>query len=471
MALSVLRRCNLAPVLCRNVVFCSSHAGSEGPEPSRPMSFHQLPLSGKLKKRLKDLGYTSMFPIQSETIPLSLSGCDVLGRAETGSGKTLCYAVPIVQALSEKKSVGQPRALAILPTRELCTQVYKVVESLDRQLKIANCVGGESIAEQKADVKLADFVVGTPGRLKDFLERGHLKLNNIHFLVLDEVDELLGPSFIDQIENLLRELPSDKQAMMFSATLSYGARSLAKRFMRDPVYINLTSEMKRVPSSVKHIAMPVEEGREVACILHLMHSYKPERTIIFVPSKKSATDLGKYLKNKCEVDCETLQGDMRQSQRTEALDKFVSGVIKVLVSTDVAARGLDIPGLELVIQVGAPLEGVKFYIHRSGRTGRAGRPGINVLLCYQSDAAFLLELGNEVSVSSMPPPKQDHTKPKLHPWEGHVLHLGLGPKALRTNAVNNARHLQRRWDTRKNFHRSRQPPDEGGERTPFSSHK
>eukprot|EP00117_Sycon_ciliatum_P008327 scpid77043/ scgid11078/ DEAD-box ATP-dependent RNA helicase 53 len=402
----------------------SDNAGSE----FNQGSFDELPLAGRVKSRLKELGFASMFEIQARTIPMSLAGKDVLGRAATGSGKTLCFAVPIVHSLSETPSTGRARALAILPTRELCIQVAQAVENLAPHLRVSRCYGGDSRYRQLTGLRNVDFVVGTPGRLNDFNEAGELPLNDVQFLVLDEADELLTPNFLMQIERMLAQLPQSKQAMMFSATMPRAAHSVATRFMNNPEFVDLTSDMKRVPSTVKHLVMPCDEGREVACIMSLLEEHNPKRGLIFVPSKRSAQNLGDYLA-RCGISCCSLHGDKSQDQRTRVFRDFKNGRFEVLVSTDVAARGLDVPDLELVIQCGAPPSGVEFYIHRSGRTGRGGREGVSVLLCYSQDRTFMMDLRKEVEVELTEAPHYNQQHDQSKPWEGIVHGLGLGPGA------------------------------------------
>lgn len=455
-------RSRLSSACCRLCHGPSSAAGdiASTSQISDDQSFDSLQLSDKLKTRLKEQGFRSMFEIQSKTLPISLSGRDLLGRAETGSGKTLCFAVPIVHALSKSPHLDGPRAMAILPTRELCQQVAKCVASLAPDLKVAMCFGGEDRDNQRPKLKGADVVVGTPGRLNDFYNSKDLRVDMIKFLVLDEADELLRATFIEQIEDLLRFMPISRQTMMFSATMPHSAKSLAQRFLHEPVHVDLTSSMKRVPSLVKHYAMPVEEGREVACIMHLMEKFSCTQVLVFVASKRAAWRLGDYLSEKCHVACSSLHGGMDQLARLTALNKFKSGEINVLVCTDVAARGLDIPDLQLVVQVGASPNGVEFYIHRSGRTGRAGRAGTSVILCYMFDGPFIQELGKHVEITSLPPPKLKTGEERKHQWEGMVRGLELGPKEV------SSQHM-----ARKHSYSFRPEVKHGGQRRPESAMK
>lgn len=363
--------------------------------------FSQLGLQPELVHSLKGLGFETAFDIQAQTLPHTLKGRNVIGRAITGSGKTLAYALPIVHALTANSNErGIPRGLVITPTRELCRQVTECIGNLGMGLRCVALYGGDSYYRQERELRQGiDVVCATPGRLNDHIQRGTLSINKMKFLVLDEADELLNPNFKDQIEHVLENVPPTKQMMLFSATMPHDVKMLVQRYMPNPEIVNLTSSAKMVPASISHSVIRIDPYNRFGVILDLLRVHSPERCIVFTTTKIEARELGSYL---CRhgIRASSLHSDLSQSIRESCLHKFRLGSIKVIAATDVAARGIDIPEIDLVIQVEPPPSGVDFYIHRSGRTGRKGLPGKCILLASPSRACndFLRDLRRFVKV-------------------------------------------------------------------------
>lgn len=389
----------------------STEEGGPAGELDTKIPFSELGLKPALIQRLARLGFHTAFDIQAKTLPHSLSGRHVLGKAITGSGKTLAYALPIVHKLMSANLHGrarQPQALVITPTRELCRQVTSYVTSLCDEINCVSLYGGDSYFRQERELNNgADVVCATPGRLNDHARNGRLKLDQIRILILDEADELLRPGFREQVESILDLSSDSKQVMLFSATLPSDVRNIVKSHMTDPVSIDLTASSSKVPSSVVHQVMKVDRHNRFRVILDLLRVRNPARAIVFTPTKVQASELGGYL-SRHGVSAAALHSDLSQRVRDICLDDFRRGRTKVIVATDVAARGIDVPEIDLVVQVDPPPSGVDFYIHRSGRTGRKGLAGTSVLLLSPSLATgdFLRELRKVVTVEFASPPSR-----------------------------------------------------------------
>ncbi|KAK2165045.1 hypothetical protein NP493_1384g00033 [Ridgeia piscesae] len=360
----------------------AQHASSEG------VTFADFNLNDNLLGVLEQLGYQKPFNIQEKTLPASLAGRDVIGKAVTGSGKTLAFTIPILQKLSERPrqpSHGRtqsPQAIVISPTRELCLQLYRSIAELGPDVRCVAVYGGASIQRQISQMRSGvDVICATPGRLNDLLERGCIDLKEVCYLCLDEADELLTPNFKDQIEDVLRDCPHDKQMMLFSATMPPNIQAITRKYMKDPVYIDITEGQKyTTPESVEHICMKVHPSQYQLVVQGLIEQHKPERCIVFMETKRSAHSAALTLRSQTGMKCDSLHSDLSQSRRDTIMAAFRQGHIKVLFATDVAARGLDIPEVDLIIQAGTPKNGPEYYIHRAGRTGRAGREGKCILL-------------------------------------------------------------------------------------------
>lgn len=373
------------------------------------MNFDQL-IAPELAARLAERGITEATSIQIESLPHTLNGRDLIGRARTGTGKTLAFALPIIQTLEPSRERGRlPRAIIVAPTRELAKQVADEFSKSGGALTTVTVYGGSSYAPQENALRRGvDIVVGTPGRLIDHLERGNLDLSDVKFAVLDEADEMLSVGFADAIETILQKTPEGRQTMLFSATLSDDVRRLSRKYMNDPAIADVVGEGKnQTAQTVEHLKIKVGRSR-TRVLADLLTVYNPEKAIVFTRTKREADELANELIHR-GLEAEALHGDLAQTQRERALGAFRSGRVGVLVATDVAARGLDIPEVDLVVQYHLPQD-PESYVHRSGRTGRAGRTGTAVIMYSdreQRDVAGLERItGVRFTERGLPTPKE-----------------------------------------------------------------
>ncbi|TYH98275.1 hypothetical protein ES332_A12G298900v1 [Gossypium tomentosum] len=346
-------------------------------------------ISEAVRKKLKSKGIESLFPIQALTFDVILDGTDLVGRARTGQGKTLAFVLPILESLtngtlkaSRKNGYGRaPSVLVLLPTRELAKQVFEDFEVYGEVVGLTSCClyGGAPYHTQEMKMKKGvDIVIGTPGRIKDHIERGNIHLGSLKFRVLDEADEMLRMGFVDDVELILGKVKdaSMVQTLLFSATLPDWVKGIAARFLKtSKKTVDLVGKEKmKASTSVKHIVLPCSKSARSQLIPDIIRCYSSGRTIIFTETKDSASELAGLLPGS-----RALHGDIQQAQREVTLNGFRSGKFMTLVATNVAARGLDINDVQLIIQCEPPRD-VEAYIHRSGRTGRAGNTGVAVML-------------------------------------------------------------------------------------------
>ncbi|MHB1552414.1 MAG: DEAD/DEAH box helicase [Acidimicrobiales bacterium] len=349
-------------------------------------TFESLGVADLLVKELADQGITTPFPIQALTVADGLAGRDVCGKAKTGSGKTLAFGLPLLQRTAaaldgEGRARGhpaRPRALVLLPTRELAVQVHDVLAPLARKvsLRIAAIYGGADVDRQVAKLrKGVDVVIATPGRLIDMGDRGELSVADVEVLVLDEADRMADMGFMPQVEWVLRRLVRSHQTLLFSATLDGAVDRLVRRYLHDPVHHEVASSTQTV-SAMVHRFFQVHQMDKVRVAASIARA--EDKTLIFVRTKRGADRLVEQLGDE-GVRAAAIHGDLRQSNRERALADFASGTLPVLVATDVAARGLHIEGVDVVVHYDPP-EDHKAYLHRSGRTARAGSTGVVVSL-------------------------------------------------------------------------------------------
>ncbi|WP_172590915.1 DEAD/DEAH box helicase [Shewanella xiamenensis] len=347
-------------------------------------SFAELGIIAPLCNRLSELGYVFPTPIQAATIPAVLSGQDVLAGANTGSGKTAAFAVPLLQRLSEAKSddksAGQVRCLVLVPTRELAQQVadsfLSYASHFNGQLKIVAAFGGVSVNVQMQSLHAgADVLVATPGRLLDLLASNALKLNRVSALVLDEADRMLSLGFTDELNQVLEALPAKKQTLLFSATFPEEVRALTTKLLHQPLEFHLQSEQE---STIVQRVITVNREQKTALLAHLIKQHQWSQALIFVSAKNTCNHLAQKL-SKRGISAEVFHGDKAQGARTRVLDGFKNGDISVLIATDIAARGIDIDKLPVVINFDLPRSPAD-YMHRIGRSGRAGEAGLAVTL-------------------------------------------------------------------------------------------
>ncbi|HQR53854.1 MAG TPA: DEAD/DEAH box helicase [Burkholderiales bacterium] len=345
------------------------------------MTFEALGLCPELMRALSDEGYTEPTPIQQKAIPVVLAGQDVMAAAQTGTGKTAAFMLPILQRLQPLASTSVSparhpvRALVLTPTRELALQVEESARAYSRHISLRTaCVyGGVNIDPQIAALRAgAEVVVATPGRLLDHLNSKTVHLGQVQFLVLDEADRMLDMGFLPDIRRILAQLPAGRQNLLFSATFSEEIRRLAAHFMRAPMMIEVAAR-NAAAENVTHVVHFVESERKRDVLLHLLESSDVPQVLVFVSTRVGAARLSRWLE-KAGVGATAIHGDKTQQERLVALDGFKDGTIRVLVATDVAARGLDIEELPLVLNYELP-DGAENYVHRIGRTGRAGASG------------------------------------------------------------------------------------------------
>src|SRR3954465_2771110 len=337
-------------------------------------SFKELGLSEGLQQTLEELGYAEPTPIQAQAIPELLNGHDVIGQAQTGSGKTAAFGLPMLEYIDPENEETQ--AIVLTPTRELCIQVTQALRAYAEHLEGVNVVavfGGAPIREQQSRLRHgAQIVVATVGRMMDLISRKSLVLTAARYVVLDEADEMLDLGFIEDVEKILRMCPSGRQTLLFSATMPGPVAKLAERYMYDPVTIRVTPR-KLTVDSVEQAYVMVEPRKKLERLVQVLKAEEPEQAIIFVRTKIGAARLGRELADK-GLHVKALHGDLSQGQRDGVMISFKEHKTPLLVATDIAARGLDIEHVTHVINYDLPNNG-EIYVHRIGRTGRVGRTG------------------------------------------------------------------------------------------------
>ena len=341
------------------------------------LSFADLGLSPELVSALAAGKIISPFPIQAICIPPALRGLDVCGKAKTGSGKTLAFGLPMLMRVSPG-SPGRPRALVLVPTRELAVQVCKVLRPLGEAvgLRLGAVYGGASMDAQTKQLRSGiDIVVATPGRLIDLGDRGELSVADVELLVLDEADRMADMGFLPQVEWVLRRLDRDHQTLLFSATLDRDVDHLVRHYLRDPVFCEPETDQSIV-EEMEHRFIQVHRLDKVKVVAAIAAA--SQRTLVFVRTKRGADRLVGQLKREA-VRAAAIHGDLRQTQRERSLKDFIGGRHEVLVATDIAARGIHVDGIDVVVHYDPPQDH-KAYLHRSGRTARAGESGLVVTL-------------------------------------------------------------------------------------------
>lgn len=375
------------------------------------MTFAELQLCAPLQKAVETAGYTTPTPIQEQAIPVVMAGRDVFGCAQTGTGKTAAFGLPILHRLqNEGPFRGGPRALILAPTRELAVQIDESIRTYSKGLKVRSVVllGGVSIRPQIDQIRRGvDIVIATPGRLLDVVEHRALNLSNIHTFVLDEADRMLDMGFMPSIRQIVKLIPTQRQTLFFSATLPREIRDLANSLLSDPVHIavapeNTTTEM------VDQRLYYVERDRKRALLAHLLSDDLEGSVLVFTRTKRGADRVTKDLMKE-GLKVASIHGDKSQTARQKALQDFKTGRTRVLVATDIAARGIDIAQLPYVVNYDVP-EAAETYVHRIGRTGRAGRTGIAVTLATPEDRGSLRDI--EKLIKMRIPTVRDH------PFEG-----------------------------------------------------
>jgi superfamily II DNA/RNA helicase len=355
------------------------------------MKFIDLGLSAELEQTVNLLGYTVPTPIQEQAIPQILRGRDLFGCAQTGTGKTASFILPMIDILQGSRSkVRMPRSIVLEPTRELAAQVLESFETYgkDHKLKAALLVGGESMTDQEKQLKRGvDVLIATPGRLLDLFERGQILLADVKILVIDEADRMLDMGFIPDVDRIVATLPKMRQTLLFSATMPGEIKKLSQSYLINPKEIIIAPASRTATTVKQHVVRADDTKKREALRQILSLQENPGPIIIFCNRKRDISVLTSSLK-RYGYEAGSLHGDMAQSQRNQMLEDFKSGKITVLVASDVAARGLDVDGLSLVVNFDVPMN-AEDYVHRIGRTGRAGNTGVAITLVSHRDEKYL----------------------------------------------------------------------------------
>ncbi|HEV7657631.1 MAG TPA: DEAD/DEAH box helicase [Mycobacteriales bacterium] len=397
--------------------------------------FSELGVAPKIVQALEDVGITRTFAIQEMTLPIALAGSDLIGQARTGTGKTLGFGVPMLQRMELGGSA--PRGLVVVPTRELCVQVARDLQAAGKHLgaRVTAIYGGRAYEPQVSALKRGvDVIVGTPGRLLDLTNQGHLQLGAVTALVLDEADEMLDLGFLPDIERILSRVPDQRQTMLFSATMPGPIVALARRFMRQPVHVRAEAhEESRVVPQTQQFVYRAHAMDKAEMVARILQAKSRGLAMIFCRTKRTAQKVADDLVDR-GFAAAAVHGDLGQGAREQALRAFRSGKVDVLVATDVAARGLDVEGVTHVINYQCP-EDEKVYLHRIGRTGRAGASGVAVTFVDWDELARWKMICDALSLPFHSPAETYSTSENLYidldiPTES----TGRLPRAQRTRA-------------------------------------
>jgi len=373
------------------------------------MSFTALGLDPSLLATLTALGYAEATPVQSQAIPAAIAGGDLLVSSQTGSGKTAAFLLPALQRLYKPSTLSGhgPRVLVLTPTRELALQVQKSCHAYGstQRMRTASLVGGMPYGLQlKLLARSVDIVIATPGRLKDHMDRRTVNLGRVEMLVLDEADRMLDMGFQEEIDAIIAKIPQERQTLLFSATLDGIVGRLAQRVTRNPARITIARVAETRPDITQHALVADNHAHKVRMLDTLLREEEVDQTLVFTATKRAAEDLSGELLGK-GFDVGALHGDMRQRERSQMLQRLRDGKMKVLVATDVAARGIDVPGINLVVNYDAPRQ-AEDYVHRIGRTGRAGRAGVAITFLGAQDRHLVRAIerfnGSVVSMMVIP---------------------------------------------------------------------
>ena len=347
--------------------------------------FDELQLDERILRAVTDMGFEATTPIQAQAIPVQLEGRDVIGQAQTGTGKTAAFGIPLLQKINPKSRKLQ--AIALCPTRELAIQVAEEVRRLAQHMKgikVLPIYGGQDIVRQIRGLREGvQIVIGTPGRVMDHMRRETMKCDNVQTVILDEADEMLNMGFLEDMETILTQLPEDRQTVMFSATMPMAIQEIARKFQQNPVNVKVVKKELTVPKVTQYY-YEVKPKTKVEVMCRLLDMYAPKLSVAFCNTKKQVDELVQELQGRGYF-AEGLHGDLKQEQRDRVMNSFRNGATEILVATDVAARGIDVDDVGAVFNYDIPQDD-EYYVHRIGRTGRAGKGGI----------AFSFVVGKEV---------------------------------------------------------------------------
>lgn len=349
------------------------------------IKFEDLKLDDRILRAVADMGFEETSPIQGKAIPLALEGTDIIGQAQTGTGKTAAFGIPLLEKVDPK--LKKLQAVVLCPTRELAIQVAEEIRRLAKYMhgiKVLPVYGGQEIVKQIRSLKDGtQVIIGTPGRVMDHMRRKTIRVEEVHTVVLDEADEMLNMGFLEDMETILGQLPETRQTMMFSATMSPAILEIARKFQKDPETVKVVKKDLTVPKVTQYY-YEVKQKNKVEVLSRLLDLYAPKLSVVFCNTKKGVEEVVDALQGRGYF-AEGLHGDLKQIQRDRVMNSFRNGKTDILVATDVAARGIDVDDVEAVFNYDIPQDD-EYYVHRIGRTGRAGREG----------KAFSLVVGKEV---------------------------------------------------------------------------
>ena len=347
--------------------------------------FDELQLDERIVRAVTDMGFEAASPIQAQAIPVQLEGLDIIGQAQTGTGKTAAFGIPLLQKIDPDSKKLQ--AIALCPTRELAIQVAEEIRRLAKYMhgiKVLPIYGGQDIVRQIRGLKDGTQIsIGTPGRVMDHMRRKTIRCDHVHTVIMDEADEMLNMGFLEDMETILSQLPEERQTVMFSATMPPAIQEIARKFQNDPVNVKVVKKELTVPKVTQYY-YEVKPKTKVEVMCRLLDMYAPKLSVAFCNTKKQVDELVQELQGRGYF-AEGLHGDLKQEQRDRVMNSFRNGATEILVATDVAARGIDVDDVEAVFNYDIPQDD-EYYVHRIGRTGRAGRDGI----------AFSFVVGREV---------------------------------------------------------------------------
>ncbi|WMJ23957.1 DEAD/DEAH box helicase [Paludicola sp. MB14-C6] len=380
------------------------------------LSFQELNLTQEMQRAIDEMGFETATGIQSEAIPLIRTGADVIGRSQTGTGKTVAFSIPALEMIDTVDSLKNSLQVLILcPTRELAQQACEEIHKLTKYMhgiRAVEVYGGVPMDRQIVRLRKANIVIGTPGRVMDHMRRRTLKLDHLKMIILDEADEMLSMGFKEDIETILQDTPEQRQTILFSATMPPAILALTKQFQTDPQIVEINKKQVTL-NNIEQLYIDAPMGRKMDALNLMLRYYDPKLAMIFCNTKRMVDEITEYL-NKNGFAAEGLHGDMKQSQRTKVMDSFKFGKTAILVATDVAARGIDVNNIDYVINYDIP-QNTEYYVHRIGRTGRAGKSGIAITICSGRRQVYTLRdiarsVKSEIKLVDIPSTTDIHQK-------------------------------------------------------------
>ena len=379
------------------------------------MKFEELNIDERILRAIEDMGFEDTSPIQTQAIPAVCEGIDVVGQAQTGTGKTAAYTIPMLMKIDPQ--IKKPQAIVLCPTRELAVQVAEEIRKLAKymsDIKVLPVYGGQEIVRQIKSLKTGvQIIVGTPGRVMDHMRRKTVKFDNINMVILDEADEMLDMGFREDMETILTETPQDRQTVMFSATMPKAIMDIARNFQKDARVIKVVRKELTV-SNIEQFYYEVRPKNKTEVLCRLIDIYNPRLSVVFCNTKRQVDELISELKGRGYF-ADGIHGDMKQQQRDRVMDDFRSGNVDILIATDVAARGIDVDDVDMVFNYDIPQD-EEYYVHRIGRTGRAGRSGMALSFISGKEVYKLKDIERycKTKILAKPVPSLDDVKhPKL----------------------------------------------------------